>query len=216
MTSLPSRRQFLATLGASAGAVALAGCLGTGFPGGSPTPDRTVYVGAYHWGFVLLDEDGEERERFTFEPDATVLIVAFNTSAGGALAELPRAVRDAVPDHEALEERNEERVPPPSRGMHEALEEANDRYPDHSLAVMPSGYNRGQGPMDGPWDGGMKDGGMMGGGMMLHPIALPHDAPRPTTAGVRATERGDYTLSCQTYCGYGHPFMDRDGAFVVR
>jgi len=204
----PSRRKFLAAVGTSAGTLGLAGCLGGGFPGRGFSPDRTVYVGAYHWGFLLLDEAGDEHERLVFDPGTTVGIVAFNTSAEGALSQLPGSVREAVPDHEALEERNEARIPSPPEGeLHEALEEANERYPDHSLAVMPSGYNRMHDPMDG---------GMMGGGMMLHPIPLPRAASRPTTAGVRASERGDYTLTCLTDCGYGHPFMELDGAFVVR
>jgi len=213
VTPRPSRRRFLAAVGASSGSFGLAGCLGGGLPGDGDGPDRIVYVGAYHWGFLLLDETGAEHERLVLDPGTTVGIVAFNTSAEGTIAQLPGSVREAVPDHESLEERNEERIPtPPDGELHEALDEANERYPDHSLAVMPSGYNRGGGPMG----DGMMDGGMMEGGMMLHPIPLPRSATRPTTAGVRATERGDYTITCLTYCGYGHPFMELDGAFVVR
>ncbi|MFB6164727.1 MAG: hypothetical protein ABEJ31_06165 [Haloarculaceae archaeon] len=197
-----SRRRFVAALGASVGSVGLAGCLSSGFGRRNATPDRTVYVGAYHWGFVLLDADGTERERLTFAPGTEIKLVAFSTRAERAIAELPRAVRQSLPDHETLEVRNAERLPaPPDGTMHDALEEADRRYPDHSVAVMPSGYNHARGGM--------------GGGMMLHPMALPHDAPRPSVAGLRATDRGDYSLSCLTYCGYGHPYMDLDGAFVV-
>jgi len=222
VTPRPSRRRFLAAVGASSGSFGLAGCLGGGLPGDGDGPDRIVYVGAYHWGFLLLDETGAEHERLVLDPGTTVGIVAFNTSAEGTIAQLPGSVREAVPDHESLEERNEERIPtPPDGELHEALDEANERYPDHSLAVVPSGYNH-MGGMGGPNGGGMwgpNGGGMWGpngGGMMLRPIPLPHDAPRPTTAGMVATTRGDYTLSCTTYCGWGHPYMDLDGAFVVR
>jgi len=216
MSSLP-RRRFLASLGAGAGAVGLAGCVGRGLPGSAPRPDLTVYVGAYHWGFVLLDEAGTERERIVLDPGTAVEVVAFNVGAEEAIAALPSSVGSAVPDHEALEERNEERVPEPVSGdLHDALEEANERYPDHSLAVMPSGYN--EMPMDGMGGGmdGPMGGGSMGGGMVLRPIPLPHDAPRPTMAGLVATERGNFTLSCLTYCGYGHAFMELPGALVVR
>ena len=45
---------------------------------------------------------------------------------------LPPSIREALPDHETLEERNEERIPPPADGdFHELLEEANEQYPDH-------------------------------------------------------------------------------------
>ncbi|AZH27065.1 cupredoxin domain-containing protein [Haloplanus aerogenes] len=199
MTTL-RRREFL--LAAGGALTSLAGCTAPNFPGGRRSnADATLYVGAYHWGFVVLDESGTERERVVFDPGSVVDVVAFNTSAEAALETLPSAVRGAVPDHEALEERNEERMPsPPGDDFHEALEHANEQYPDHSLAVMPSGQHMG---------GGM-------GGMMLHPIPLPADATSPTTARLTATQRGDYTLSCLTYCGYGHPYMERVGVLGVR
>ena len=206
----PSRRRFLRGAGAALGATALAGCLGTRLPGSAPEPDVTVYVGAYHWGFVLLDEGGDERERVVLDPGTALRLVAVNTEAHEAVAALPDAVRDAMPDHEALEARNEERIPEPPEGdLHDALAEANERYPDHSVAVMPAGSN------EMPMGGGYGMGGMRGG-MMLHPVPLPHDAPRPTVAGLAATERGNYSLSCLTYCGYGHAFMELPGAIVVR
>lgn len=207
MTSVRRRAFLLATGGAVA---SLSGCASTGVPGRRRTnADTTLYVGSYHWGFVLLDASGTERERIVLEPGSVVDIVGFNTSAETALEALPADIRDAIPDHEALEERNEDRLPqPPNGDFHEALEVANDQYPNHSLAVMPSGWNMG---------GGM-GGGMGGesGGMMLHPIPLPADATSPTTARLTATQRGDYTLSCLTYCGYGHPYMELTGALVVR
>ncbi|MBX0297678.1 hypothetical protein [Haloarcula nitratireducens] len=111
---------------------------------------------------------------------------------------LPQAIREAIPDHEVLEERNEERISPPADGdFHELLEAANEQYPDHSLAIMPSGQMH------------------MGGGMMMHPIALLQSATRPVVRQLSATRRGDYTLSCLTYCGYGHSYMEIDGGIVV-
>lgn len=202
MTPPSGRRTFLTAIGATAGLGGLTGCL-SGWPEqGGGSVDRTVYVGAYHWGFVLLDEDGAEHERVVLDRGTTVRLVAFNTRAEQALQALPTSIQDVVPDHHELEERNEDRIPPPSTGeLHQRLEVANEQYPDHSVAVMSSGANH---------VGGMR------GGMMLHPIPLPHDASRPTTATLAASRRGDYTLSCLTYCGYGHAYMDLDGALVVR
>jgi len=214
----PSRRTVLAGAGASLGTLGLAGCLGSRFPNTGGGPDRTAYVGAYHWGFVLLDEEGREHEAVTLDPGTRLRLVAFNAEAHEAIEALPASIQEAMPDHETLERRNEVRIPePPSGTMHDALAAANERYPDHSLAVMPSGYN--EMPMGGYGMGDGMDGPMGGGGSggrMLHPVPLPHDASQPAVAGLVASDRGDYTLSCLTYCGYGHPFMELDGAFVVR
>lgn len=203
MAGLTRRRVLLGVGGAGAG-LGLAGCLGAGLPGAAPPPDRTVYVGAYHWGFVLLDEAGTERESITVDPGTRIRMVAFNTEAHEAVEALPAAVRSAVPEHATLEERNEDRIPePPAGDLHDALAAANERYPDHSVAVVPAGRNQMGGPM--------MDDGMMGGG-----VPLPHDAPRPAAVDLVARARGDQTLTCLVYCGYGHPFMELPGAFVVR
>ncbi|WP_158059279.1 cupredoxin domain-containing protein [Halorussus halophilus] len=195
MTSTVRRREFLSSL--SVGIVSLAGCLSGSFPG-SVQPDKTIYVGSYHWGFVLVDGNSEEQERVVLNRGDSLRIVAFNTLSSQSVGSLPESVRNAFPDHETLEERNEERIPHPSDGdFHELLEEANEQYPDHSLAIMPSGQFH------------------MRGGMMMHPVSLPHSATTPVVRQLRATRRGDYTLSCLTYCGYGHPYMEIDGGLVV-
>lgn len=195
MTRPARRREVLAALGA--GIASLSGCIGD-LPGSGGGVDRTIYVGAYHWGFVMVDESGEELERLNVRRSDVLRLVAFDTGASGAVRSLPAAVREDLPDHEALEERNEERIPfPPDGDFHELLEEANEQYPDHSLAIMPSGQVH------------------MGGGMMMHPVALSRSATAPVVRQVSATRRGDYTLSCLTYCGYGHPYMEIDGGIVV-
>jgi hypothetical protein len=195
MSPTVQRREFLTALGA--GIAGLAGCVGN-LPGSSGGVDRTIYVGAYHWGFIIVDESGEEQDRISLQRNDVLRVVSFNTLASQAVQSLPASIRDVLPDHEALEERNEERIPAPADGdFHELLEEANEQYPDHSLAITPSGQVH------------------MGGGMMMHPVALPQNATRPIIRQLGATQRGDYTLSCLTYCGYGHPYMEIDGGIVV-
>ncbi|MDF9748175.1 MULTISPECIES: hypothetical protein [Halobacteriales] len=195
MSPTVQRREFLTALGA--GIAGLAGCVGN-LPGTSGGVDRTIYVGAYHWGFIIVDESGEEQDRISLQRNDVLRVVSFNTLASQAVQSLPASIRDALPDHEALEERNEERIPAPADGdFHELLEEANEQYPDHSLAIMPSGQVH------------------MGGGMMMHPVALPQNATRSIVRQLGATQRGDYTLSCLTYCGYGHPYMEIDGGIVI-
>lgn len=195
MSPTVQRREFLTALGASI--AGLSGCVGN-LPGSGGGVDRTIYVGAYHWGFVIVDESGEELERISLQRNDVLRVVSFNTGASQAVQSLPASIRDALPDHGGLEERNEERIPPPTDGdFHELLEEANEQYPDHSLAIMPSGQVH------------------MGGGMMMHPVALPRNATAPIRRQLSATRRGDYTLSCLTYCGYGHPYMEIDGGIAV-
>ncbi|WP_254767493.1 hypothetical protein [Salinilacihabitans rarus] len=194
MSPTVQRRKFLTALGA--GITSLAGCV-RNLPGSGGGVDRTIYIGAYHWGFVIFDESGEELERVSLQRNDVLRVVSFNTLSSQAIQSLPSSIREAIPDHEALEERNEERIPPPADGdFHELLEEANEQYPDHSIAIMPSGQVH------------------MAGGMM-HPVALPQSATRPAVRQLSATRRGDYTLSCLTYCGYGHPYMEIDGGIIV-
>lgn len=195
MVQTVRRRGFLTALGA--GIAGLSGCIGN-LPGSGGGVDRTIYVGAYHWGFVMIDDAGEELDRVDVRRSDVLRLVAFNTGASQAVRSLPAAIREALPDHESLEERNEARIPaPPSGDFHELLGEANEQYPDHSLAITPSGQIH------------------MGGGMMMHPVALSRSATAPVTRQVSASRRGDYTLSCLLYCGYGHPYMEIDGGIVV-
>lgn len=190
------RRDVLTALGV--GIAGLAGCTSGTSPRSGDDVDKTVYVGAYHWGYLMVDENGEEQEQVVLRRGAVLRLISFNTLSGQAVQALPSSIRETIPDHEALEQRNKERIPPPSAGdFHELLEEANERFPDHSLAIMPSGQMQ------------------MGGGMMLHPVVLSHTATAPVVRQVGATQRGDYTLSCLTECGYGHPYMELDGAIVV-
>ncbi|WP_254533345.1 hypothetical protein [Natrinema gelatinilyticum] len=195
MSLIVQRREFLTALGA--GIASLSGCVGN-LPGSGDGVDRTIYVGAYHWGFVMFDDLGEEQERISLQRNDILRVVSFNTGASQAVQSLPASIQEALPGHEALEERNEERIPPPADGdFHELLEEANEQYPDHSLAIMPSGQDH------------------MGGGMMMHSVALPRSATRPAVRQLGATRRDDYTLSCLTDCGYGHPYMEVDDGIVV-
>lgn len=203
MVQRSSRRNFLAGVG-GATLAGLAGCTAASLPIGAREPDRTLYVGAYHWGFILLDEDGTERERVEIEAGSTVQFVAFGAGAEEAIATLPDAVQAAFPGHEALEARNEETIPAPNEEyLHDALEDAEERYPDHSLAIVPAEMDQ------------MHD-GMMGGMMGNRGMALPHDGSEPTVRTLTADQRGYFTLNCAAYCGYGHRYMDKEGAIVVR
>lgn len=198
-TASRTRRAFLSSVG-TAFLTGLAGCTSVRFPGTPPSDARTtVYVGSFHWGFILLDEDGQEIEQLRLNRGTAVRFVAFNVNAAGAIERLPQPVRAALPEHEALEERNEGVIPEPSDGdLHDFLEVANERYPHHSLAIMAATH--------GP--------GMMSG-MSLHPVGLPANARSPVEVTRTPTTRGEFSFVCTVYCGYGHPYMNTPSAVVV-
>jgi len=202
-----TRRTLLAT---ATGAIAvLAGCLSGGLPGQPPrpTPDRSLFVGAFHWGYTMLAGDGTPRTSVTVSEGDVIRLVAFNMEAETATGRLPRTVRANLPDHERLEAANDADVPAPADGtLEEARTVANQRYPDHSVALVPSGG----------YGGMMGRGGMGRGGMPFHPLFLGHDASTPVEVTFDAAVPDEYSLSCMTYCGYGHPYMDLDDALVVR
>lgn len=203
MTRPLTRRAFLATT--TGAAVGLAGCLSTA-PGSrpsTPSPDHSLFVGAFHWGFVMLTGDGTRHTSVTVSEGDIVRFVAFNMEAEAAISKLPQVVRSNLPDHEKLEEANDADIPtPPSGTLAQKRAEANAKYPDHSVALVPSG--------------GMMGGGGMGrGGMMFHPLFLAHDATTPVEVTVQAVVADEYSLECLTYCGYGHPYMDLDDAVTV-
>lgn len=197
-TGHSTRRTFLASAGA-ASLAGIAGCTSVPFPGTPPgNVQKTAYVGSFHWGYILLDEDGEELERLRLDQGTTVRLVAFNVNAAAATERLPKPVRNALPGHEALEERNEGAIPEPSDGdLHELLEEANERYPHHSLAVMPATHGPGM------------------GGMMAQPVSLRADARTPVEVTRTVTARGEFSFVCTVYCGYGHPYMYTPSAVIV-
>ena len=204
MTRSLTRRAFLAATTGTA--VGLAGCLSAA-PGSrqsAPSPDRSLFVGAFHWGFVVLTGDGTRHPSVTVSEGDVIQFVAFNMEAETAISRLPQVVRTHLPDHEALEAANDADIPPPPNGtLAQKRAEANAEYPDHSVALVPSG-------------GMMSGGGMGRGGMLFHPLFLAHDATTPVEATFETPVAEEYSLECLTYCGYGHPYMDLDDALAVR
>lgn len=181
----------------------LAGCAGVAQP--LQQVDRTLYVGAYHWGFILLDEHGVEQGRVSLELGTTVKVVGFSVEAHEAVESLPAAIREGLPSHEQLETRNLEQIPASSEeSLHEALEAAEAQYPTHSFVIIPEG--------GGHMGDGMMDRGMMG----PRGLELSQDATKPVETVLTAGRRGRYSIDCGAYCGYGHRQMERTGVLVVR
>lgn len=154
-----SRRETLALLGTA--------LLAGGATGGATArttgtrQNRTVraYVGSYHWGYFMLDSNGEERDQLGLSPGDELRITAFNVESDEAIAALPGPVRGSIPSSDARARRNEQSIPVPQgvslEDLHEAAEAA---YPDHSLAVVADEYlwttDSGQGPGGGRGPGG--------------------------------------------------------------
>lgn len=131
-------------------------------------PSTQAYVGSYHWGFLLLSDEGEEVNQIRVEPGERVRLTAFNLEAEQAVEQLPEAVRTAVPNEESLRERNVEDVPIPTGiDFGTVLEDAHSFYPNHGLAIVPEGHGRGSAGVGmGAGMMGMMGMGMMGAGMM--------------------------------------------------
>jgi len=203
MKRAPSRREFLAGAGAAT-VTGLAGCT-SALPGIGSEPDRTLYVGAYHWGFIVLDETGTEQDQITIDRGSTVEIVGFGIEAHEAVESLPSVVQEGLPSHEQLESRNAERIPAPSEEyLHEALETAEASYSGHSLSIVPAGAEQ--------RGGGMMDGEMMGNQGQF----LSQEATEPVVQTVTANQDGAFSIDCGTYCGYGHQYMNKSAVLVVQ
>lgn len=202
MKQVGTRREFLAGAGAVT-VTGLAGCT-SALPGSGSGPDRTLYVGAYHWGFIVLDETGTEQEQITIDRGSTVEIVGFGVEAHEAVESLPSEIQEALPSHEQLESRNAERIPAPSEEyLHAALEDAEANYPGHSIAIVPAGAEN---------QGGMMDGGMMGS----RGLYLSQEATEPVVQTLSADRTGVFSIDCGSYCGYGHQYMNAPGIIAVQ
>ncbi|SMO86862.1 hypothetical protein SAMN06264867_11278 [Halorubrum cibi] len=166
-----TRRELIAITGGSA----LAGCSimnpGTRHPQRDTTQRddqqaETVraFVGSYHWGYFILDEDGAEIDQLTLSPGGELRLTLFNVEADAAIDALPQAVRTNIPSPEERAQRNEQAIPVPQGTTLETLHDAAEAaYPDHSLVLLgdeymwsrPGGPGQGQGsgvPV-GPWGG---------------------------------------------------------------
>lgn len=219
-----TRRQALELVGLTA----LAGA--TGQTASAQTGDDQEasvdrgYVASYHWGFVLLDGAGNERDRLSLSPGDELRLTLFNVEAERAVERLPQAVRDGLPDADERMRRNEQSIPAPQGldldAAHEAAEAA---YPDHGLVLLdddllvrpPGQGSGGMGP--GGFGGHHGPGGMWGGESSLWlapPTYLWHAATVPAELGFVAST-GSYGFACHVYCGYGHPYMADRGRIVV-
>lgn len=165
-----TRRETLALTGAAA----LAGCSGTTPRTGTSSREKPpqenqqaadaqqrdtvrAFVGSYHWGYFVLDENGDEREQLSLSPGDELRLTLFNVEATDAVQALPRAVRRNVPSSAERAQRNEQAIPVPRGTSLETLHEAAEAaYPDHSLVVLDDDSLGGgpNGPGEGPGSGG--------------------------------------------------------------
>ncbi|QLG27639.1 hypothetical protein HUG10_08775 [Halorarum halophilum] len=115
-----------------------------------------AFVGSYHWGYFLLDEDGEELDQLTLSSGDELRLTLFNVEADAAVEALPQAVRTNVPSSDERARRNEQAVQVPRGTTLDALHDAAEAaYPDHSLAILDDELlgNGPGGPGQGPGGG---------------------------------------------------------------
>ena len=163
-----------------------------------PAPDPedlevTAYVVAYHWGFAIFDEDGDELDHLEVAEGASVELVAVNDHASEAIAQLPDPVGetiDAVDWHEQAHHDVEMgRIPDPQEAegaaLSEALDEAHDHHHDldhHGLMVTGVGER----------------------------VFLDSHADEPKRLEFTVDEEGTYEFRCTEECGYGHEHQRRE------
>lgn len=140
-------------LGLTGGAVAagLAGCIGDDgddndyrdTTDGQEDPHADVaaqvdaYVVAYHWGYAVFDDHGEEVDRLEVEPNTEVTIHAVNDHAYDAFEALPDPVAGVLEDFDALGRTKAKveagELPEPSgTTVEEAYQEAHGGGHDHA------------------------------------------------------------------------------------
>ncbi|WP_254272758.1 hypothetical protein [Haloarcula marina] len=130
------------------------------------TTGETVraFVGSYHWGYFVLDADGTERDQLSLTNGDELRLTLFSVEADDAVAALPQAVRNGIPDSAERARRNEQSIPTPQGTSLETLHEAAEAaYPDHSLALVSDEFLRPGGPgQGGPGQGGPGQGPRQG------------------------------------------------------
>ncbi|WP_340101089.1 hypothetical protein [Salinibaculum salinum] len=131
-----------------------------------------AFIGSYHWGYVILDESGEERSQLTLSSGDELRLTLFNVEAEAAVDKLPEAVRAGIPSSDERAQRNEQALPVPQGTTLETLHDsAEAAYPDHGLAILHDDFlgarpgGSGQGPGgSGQGPGGPGQGPGMGPG----------------------------------------------------
>ena len=163
-----------------------------------PAPDPedlevTAYVVAYHWGFAIFDEDGDELDSLEVAQGASVELVAVNDHASEAIAQLPEQVGEAIDAADWHERAHHDvemgRIPDPAGETGEDLGEV--------LSAAHDGHDH-MGPV--------QDHGLMVTGVGER-VFLDSHGDEPKRLEFTADEEGTYEFRCTEECGFGHEYQ---------
>lgn len=175
-----------------------------------PVADTTAYVLAYHWGFALFDEQGQELDTLQVQQGERVRIVAVNDHAFDAINTLPDPVANAMLTID-LHARAREDI---RAGLLRDPEEYGTTV-ERELAFVEDDA-RGAGGHD---HGGhyirdehqyiivdtYMDHGLLVTGYNVRINRIPSDAREPSSVVFTANREGSFRFECTVTCGFGHP-----------
>lgn len=217
-----------------AAAAALAGCLGEDDPDAGNgeehangehagvEADLEAYVVAYHWGYAVFDENGDELDLIEVAPNTELTLHAVNDHAYDAFGALPDPIVAKLEDFDGLA-RTKAKVeagdfPEPNDAtVEEVYQEAHGHgHDDHD-----DGHDDGHDDdhNDGHDDGHDHEDAMLDHGFALQGLdvtfQVPVDADTPTTESVVVEEPGTYEAFCTVPCGHYHGHQRQDLVHVT-
>jgi hypothetical protein len=158
----------------------------------------TAYVVAYHWGWVIFDEAGQELDLLRVPVGATVELFAVNDHASGAIAKLPVPVADAIRGIDWHQRAHHD----VAAGRIEDPEAAGEGTVSEALRVVHDDHH-------------LRNHGLMVRGAGVRPVMLDAHAEEPAHLVFVVDKEGRYEFRCTEKCGFGHDPMSWDMLEVV-
>ncbi|MEM4303948.1 MAG: hypothetical protein QXQ70_08660 [Candidatus Caldarchaeum sp.] len=170
-------------------------------------PLKTFYVVAYYWGYVFYDENFNEIPYMVVNRGDEVvinLIPAYVIIRDPVLSS--REGRYVEYENRTHRKGIGELPPGDLRISQEIVKAHLEGYSDHGLFI--EGYNMGTYTCSKCFDGEHK--------VRDFQQVLQEAADAIGSLRFVADKPGSYTIYCQIYCGYGHPFQRMENAFIVK
>lgn len=179
-----------------------------------PDADVTAYVLAYHWGFALFDENGQEIETLEVSQGDLVELIAVNDHAFGAIGRLPQPVESAMLTldlHARIREDIEAGHLRDPADFGTSLE-SELAYVDATALADDDphahhgdhGHYLGEGHEFAHRDT-LMDHGLKVVGYDVEMERIPYDAEVPNRLVFAADRQGTFDFECTVRCGFGHP-----------
>lgn len=181
------------------------------------TPERSFYVVAYHWGFVVFDENGVELDQISVAKGTRVTLYAINAHALDAAhahdTDTDHA-HDADHAHVAFNG-----LPEAIHGLPEAVHSAIENIDFHEMSetenIIPEPEDTTlQDKIEEAEDQGLEDHGL-GIKEFLVMVDLEAEVTELSKMSFIADKTGKFEFVCTVDCGYGHIYMAMLSLIVV-